>query len=191
MGPPRSFMVLGGGLSGLSAALHLSRRFPARTGIRITLLEKSSRLGGWVQSERVRVKDKHGHEAEILLESGPRTLRPASKAILEIVSIFTPVVTYLLGGPLRALLYTINPLRRQKSNVLGLGRNMYFAANDVVLDPSTQLRVVPLDCLPEGSRCPEPISACPRNQGPSDDPGFAPCSSRLALGEDPGPCHVP
>ncbi|EIW54827.1 Protoporphyrinogen oxidase [Trametes versicolor FP-101664 SS1] len=85
MGSPRSFTVLGGGLSGLSAAFHLSRRFPARTGTRITLLEKSSRLGGWVQSERVRVKDKHGHEAEILLESGPRTLRPASKAVLEII----------------------------------------------------------------------------------------------------------
>lgn len=98
MGSPRSFTVLGGGLSGLSAAFHLSRRFPARTGTRITLLEKSSRLGGWVQSERVRVKDKHGHEAEILLESGPRTLRPASKAVLEIVSIFTSVVMYLFAG---------------------------------------------------------------------------------------------
>ncbi|OJT13712.1 Protoporphyrinogen oxidase [Trametes pubescens] len=85
MGSSRSFTVLGGGLSGLSAAFHLSRRFPARTGTRITIVEKSSRLGGWVQSERVRVKDKHGHEAEILLESGPRTLRPASKAILEII----------------------------------------------------------------------------------------------------------
>lgn len=44
------------------------------------------------------MKDKHGHEAEILLESGPRTLRPASKAVLEIVSIFTSVVMYLFAG---------------------------------------------------------------------------------------------
>ncbi|KAI0821897.1 Protoporphyrinogen oxidase [Trametes gibbosa] len=85
MGPARAITVLGGGLSGLSAAFHLSRRFPARSGTRITLVEKSTRLGGWVQSERVRVKDKHGREAEVLLESGPRTLRPASQAILELI----------------------------------------------------------------------------------------------------------
>lgn len=88
MGPARAITVLGGGLSGLSAAFHLSRRFPARSGTRITLVEKSTRLGGWVQSERVRVKDKHGREAEVLLESGPRTLRPASQAILELVSTY-------------------------------------------------------------------------------------------------------
>lgn len=40
-----------------------------------------------MQSERVRVKDKYGREAQVLLESGPRTLRPASKAILELVSL--------------------------------------------------------------------------------------------------------
>ncbi|KAI0758413.1 Protoporphyrinogen oxidase [Trametes elegans] len=85
MGPPRSVTVIGGGLSGLSTAFHLARRFPASSGTRITLLEQSSRLGGWVKSERVRVKDRHGHQAGILLESGPRTLRPASKAILELV----------------------------------------------------------------------------------------------------------
>ncbi|KAH9852367.1 Protoporphyrinogen oxidase [Lenzites betulinus] len=85
MGPPRAITILGGGLSGLSAAFHLSRRFPAQSGTRISLVEKSHRLGGWVQSERVRVKDKHGREAEVLLESGPRTLRPASKAILELI----------------------------------------------------------------------------------------------------------
>ncbi|KAI0331730.1 Protoporphyrinogen oxidase [Cubamyces sp. BRFM 1775] len=77
--------ILGGGLSGLSAAFHLSRRFPAQTGVRITLVEKAQRLGGWVQSERVRVKCDQGHQADVLLESGPRTLRPASKAILELI----------------------------------------------------------------------------------------------------------
>ncbi|KAH9888069.1 Protoporphyrinogen oxidase [Cubamyces lactineus] len=77
--------VVGGGLSGLSAAFHLSRRFPAQTGVQITLLEKAQRLGGWVNSERVRVKCRHGHQADVLLESGPRTLRPASKAVLELI----------------------------------------------------------------------------------------------------------
>ena len=86
MAPPRSIAVVGGGITGLSAAFHLSRRFPPRTGTRITLVESSPRLGGWVRSERVRIKDPNGREADVLLESGPRTLRPNSKAILELVS---------------------------------------------------------------------------------------------------------
>ncbi|KAI8972885.1 Protoporphyrinogen oxidase [Trametes punicea] len=83
--PPRSVTIIGGGLSGLSAAFHLSRRFPPHSGARITLVEKSNRLGGWVHSERVRVKDQHGRQADVLLESGPRTLRPTSRAVLEII----------------------------------------------------------------------------------------------------------
>ena len=82
----RSITVIGGGISGLSAAFHLSRRFPARSGAHITLVESSPRLGGWVKSEKVRVKDQAGHEADVVLEGGPRTLRPVSKAILELVS---------------------------------------------------------------------------------------------------------
>ncbi|KAI0716989.1 hypothetical protein C8Q76DRAFT_726194 [Earliella scabrosa] len=85
MAPPRSVAVVGGGITGLSAAFHLSRRFPPRTGTRITLVESSPRLGGWVRSERVRIKDGNSREADVLLESGPRTLRPNSKAILELV----------------------------------------------------------------------------------------------------------
>ena len=81
-----SITVVGGGISGLSATFHLARRFPAATGARITLVEKSQRLGGWIRAERVCLDDGHGRKAEILLESGPRTLRPNSKAILELVS---------------------------------------------------------------------------------------------------------
>ncbi|CDO71108.1 hypothetical protein BN946_scf184844.g112 [Trametes cinnabarina] len=85
MGPPGSVTIVGGGLSGLASAFHLSRRFPASSGTRITLIEKSNRLGGWVQSEKARISDRYGRQADVLLESGPRTLRPASKAILEII----------------------------------------------------------------------------------------------------------
>ncbi len=83
----KSVTVLGGGITGLSAALHLSRRLPVRSGVCINVLERSNRLGGWVCSERVRVIEAGaGDEADILLESGPRTLRPNSKAVLELVS---------------------------------------------------------------------------------------------------------
>ena len=84
MPPPTHLSVLGGGLTGLSSAFHLSRRFPSA---RITLLEKGPRLGGWVNSERVTVEDDHGNTAKILLEGGPRTLRPNGKSTLELVGI--------------------------------------------------------------------------------------------------------
>ena len=85
MSPPSRISVLGGGLTGLSSAFHLSRRFPHA---KVTLLERSLRIGGWVDSERVQVKDGEGNEAEMLLERGPRTLRPNGKAVLELVRLF-------------------------------------------------------------------------------------------------------
>ncbi|KAF8137439.1 hypothetical protein EV363DRAFT_1156281 [Boletus edulis] len=76
---PGSIAVLGGGLTGLSAAFHLSRRFPTTA---ITLINKETRFGGWVRSERV----KAGHQdAEVLLEAGPRTLRPNARSVLELI----------------------------------------------------------------------------------------------------------
>ncbi|KAK7047306.1 oxygen-dependent protoporphyrinogen oxidase [Paramarasmius palmivorus] len=76
--------VLGGGLTGLSSAFHLSRRFPEAS---ITLLEKGSHLGGWVSSERVAVRHPDGHTGEVVLESGPRTLRPNAKSVLELINL--------------------------------------------------------------------------------------------------------
>lgn len=81
--PPSHIAILGGGLTGLSSAFHLSRRFPSAS---ITLVEKEPRFGGWVRSERVRVKDKQGNVASFVLEAGPRTLRPNAKSVLELVS---------------------------------------------------------------------------------------------------------
>ena len=80
---PTSIAVIGGGISGMSAAFHLSRRFPQAS---IILLERSAREGGWIRSRRVEVKDNDGNKATMLLEAGPRTLRPNSKAVLELVS---------------------------------------------------------------------------------------------------------
>ncbi|KAH9836268.1 Protoporphyrinogen oxidase [Rhodofomes roseus] len=87
--PPRHVAILGGGLTGLSSAFHISRRFP---NTQITLLEKQNRLGGWVMSERVevRVPSETGSSvrtARVLLESGPRTLRPGGQAVLELVNL--------------------------------------------------------------------------------------------------------
>ncbi|KAI0073769.1 Protoporphyrinogen oxidase [Panus rudis PR-1116 ss-1] len=76
--------ILGGGLSGLSSAFHLTRRFPS---VPLLLIERSSRLGGWVRSERVMVQDSRGTQARILIEAGPRTLRPNGKSVLELINL--------------------------------------------------------------------------------------------------------
>ena len=60
--------VLGGGISGLASAYFLSRRLPRA---KVTLFERSSRLGGWLHSEKVDVSN-----GKILLEKGPRSIRP-------------------------------------------------------------------------------------------------------------------
>lgn len=61
--------VLGGGISGLSAAYYLARLASPKT--RIVLIEGSDRCGGWIRSQRTQ---EHG----ILFEAGPRSLRPVS-----------------------------------------------------------------------------------------------------------------
>lgn len=56
-----NIIILGGGITGLSAAWHLCRKNPQA---KITLLEKESRLGGWIRTSR---------EGGFLFEQGPRT----------------------------------------------------------------------------------------------------------------------
>lgn len=71
-----SVAIIGGGITGLSAAFHLSRALPTAS---IHILEKSDRLGGWLNSTPVSTTG-------LALEAGPRTLRPNSLAIKELVS---------------------------------------------------------------------------------------------------------
>ena len=71
--------VLGGGITGLSSAYHLARKFPTT---KITLIEGSNHVGGWLDSHRVNVGG-----GTVLLEKGPRTLRSSSKATSELVSV--------------------------------------------------------------------------------------------------------
>jgi len=54
-------LILGGGITGLSSAWYISKKYPKA---QITLLEKTNRLGGWIQTSR---------EGGFLFEKGPRT----------------------------------------------------------------------------------------------------------------------
>ena len=63
MSKPSRIAVVGGGISGLSAAYYLEKLAPAScVELDITLLEKSRQLGGVVKSERIN---------GILYEAGP------------------------------------------------------------------------------------------------------------------------
>ncbi|KAH0826567.1 hypothetical protein J3R83DRAFT_4923 [Lanmaoa asiatica] len=79
---PELIAVLGGGLTGLSAAFHLSRRFPTT---RIVVINRDTRFGGWVRSERIKLTLPSREDAEVLLEAGPRTLRPNAPSVLELI----------------------------------------------------------------------------------------------------------
>ena len=61
--------ILGGGITGLVSAYWLSKLHSSR---KITLYEASSRLGGWLNTQRVQIPN----HAEVLFEQGPRSLRP-------------------------------------------------------------------------------------------------------------------
>lgn len=76
-----SAAVLGGGLTGLTAAWKLNQD-PNCTSI--TLYEKASRLGGWLQSESIPVDG-----GNVIFEYGPRTIRsawPAAHSTIWLVS---------------------------------------------------------------------------------------------------------
>ena len=61
--------MLGGGITGLTAAYLLSRKLPTAN---ITLYEAGSRLGGWLQTKHMDVAN-----GTVVFEQGPRTLRPS------------------------------------------------------------------------------------------------------------------
>ncbi|UKZ77845.1 hypothetical protein TrVFT333_005571 [Trichoderma virens FT-333] len=69
--------VLGGGLTGLTTAYYLAKWLPATT--KITLLEGSDRLGGWIKTDRVPVKV-GGVEGVVNFERGPRSLSSLNKS---------------------------------------------------------------------------------------------------------------
>lgn len=76
--------ILGGGLSGLTVALHLSRALPSSR--KIILFEAQDRLGGWVQSSHVALP---GTDGTVVLEGGPRSIRPKALGgwkMMELVS---------------------------------------------------------------------------------------------------------
>lgn len=74
LSPPSNIAILGGGLTGLVVAVHLSHLLPAA---KLTLYESSDRVGGWLDAEVV-PKPKGG--GSVTMEHGARVVKipPAS-----------------------------------------------------------------------------------------------------------------
>ena len=67
----KSMIIIGGGIAGLTAAYRLKQ-----VGVKVTLLEKNSRLGGAIYSEV---------ENEYLMEKGPNTILETSPLVTKLV----------------------------------------------------------------------------------------------------------
>ncbi|KAI9022729.1 protoporphyrinogen oxidase [Phycomyces nitens] len=85
-----SVAVLGGGISGLSAAYYLARFAPQTT--KIVLIERSRSLGGWLKSNRVppglHTSSPVASEQGVLFESGPHIMNPrgtSGSVLLEMI----------------------------------------------------------------------------------------------------------
>lgn len=72
--------VIGAGISGLTYSYFLRK---LRPDIKITIFESSRRVGGWISSRKIDLKD----GSEVFLEKGPRTLRVVSDGTLLIIDI--------------------------------------------------------------------------------------------------------
>lgn len=73
---PKNIVIIGAGISGLSCAWFLKKRW--KEEVNITILEKSSRTGGWIQTIQ---------QDGFLFEQGPRSCRTkgSGQATLELV----------------------------------------------------------------------------------------------------------
>jgi hypothetical protein len=105
----RNIAILGGGITGLTTAFQLARTIP---NAKITLFEKSNRLGGWLDSEVLQVDG-----GEVLFEWGPRSLRPdlegpgqatlllVRPSTFAIVPVLTPAYGIACSAPAHTRMY--------------------------------------------------------------------------------------
>ena len=72
--------VVGGGISGLVTALRLSRQRESTGPLAVRLFEASDRLGGTIQTERVRAE----HPGDCLCEAGPDSMVTTKAAAIDL-----------------------------------------------------------------------------------------------------------
>ncbi|KAK3300301.1 uncharacterized protein B0H64DRAFT_380544 [Chaetomium fimeti] len=74
--PPKSIAILGGGLTGLSTAWHLTRVLPKA---KITIYEAQTRMGGWIETDKVEVKTPDGGVGTVHFERAARMIKPQTE----------------------------------------------------------------------------------------------------------------
>jgi oxygen-dependent protoporphyrinogen oxidase len=85
---PFDAAVIGAGITGLTTAYRLSKN---PNCAKVTLYEKSSRIGGWLDSEVIDVEG-----GQIVFEYGPRTLRAVAPACLPLLDLVFPMSPQML-----------------------------------------------------------------------------------------------
>lgn len=124
----RHVAILGGGITGLTSAFYVSRRFPDAL---VTVLEKSPTLGGWLKSERVDITSR----SSVLLEAGPRSFRPGAKGLMELVIfclsylIFEVITQHLARAQINLLGLTPHLLTTPKSSPAARNRYLHLPPN--------------------------------------------------------------
>ncbi|GKT42366.1 protoporphyrinogen oxidase [Colletotrichum spaethianum] len=73
---PKEVAIIGGGITGLTAAHYLAKLLPETSNI--TVYEAANRLGGWIHTQEVEV-EVNGQKNIVRFERGPRTLRGMGK----------------------------------------------------------------------------------------------------------------
>ncbi len=81
---PARVAIIGGGISGLATAYYLSK-----LGIRSTIVEKSNRLGGLIQTESI---------AECQIEAGPDSYLASKPAVTELAAELGDLKTHIIGS---------------------------------------------------------------------------------------------
>ncbi|KAF8338236.1 uncharacterized protein EI90DRAFT_2909240 [Cantharellus anzutake] len=136
--PTHTITVLGAGITGLSTAFHLARFLPGSS--RITLLEQRNTIGGWINSQKSLLRadaltNTVGIEQNVLLETGPRTLRPNNLALLELVNLLdltTSLLTVSQSHPASKARYiSFPPLTLLPSSIPSVLRSR-FSTNPVL-----------------------------------------------------------
>lgn len=100
MAPRTHIAVLGGGISGLSTAWYLAKTAPSN--VKITLIEGTKRTGGWLYSDRVADPQYPNGKGSVLLERGPRSLRPQGVSGLNTLEMVSRNNLFLTGEELVA-----------------------------------------------------------------------------------------
>ncbi|OKL61487.1 hypothetical protein UA08_03425 [Talaromyces atroroseus] len=126
---PYNVAVIGGGITGLTAAWRLCQDPKCQ---KITLYEKSSQLGGWLQSETADVDG-----GRVVFEYGPRTIRASDPAAL-------PMLDLLFSLGMTEQLFLID--RRSPA---ALNRYIYYP-NHLVRMPGPEPNSGPLSSMWRG-----------------------------------------